>query len=189
MKEKELEKHLENLIINGLRKEAEHENAEFEVAMRKMKQESFEEMIDRPIKTKWPVFRPWIISAISSAAIVLLVLLPTLKIYNAQLCESALYASEQYLTAPKGGFDVVNASLDSLRKELPNIEVRYKECISGRVEYFLPSDLQNTGWDLVVAYLRLHEKDKAVKILKDLNERYRNTEFGRHCSELLKNLD
>ena len=49
MKEKDLDKHLDNLIIDGLIKEAEQDNADFEAAMRNMSDEEFEELIYEPV--------------------------------------------------------------------------------------------------------------------------------------------
>ncbi|MDE6691866.1 MAG: hypothetical protein K2K05_00595 [Muribaculaceae bacterium] len=43
MKEKDLEKNLDNFIIDGLIKEAELDDAYFEAAMRKMSDEEFDE--------------------------------------------------------------------------------------------------------------------------------------------------
>ena len=46
MKEKDLDKNLENIIIDGLIKEAEQENADFAAEMRKMSKEEFEAGIE-----------------------------------------------------------------------------------------------------------------------------------------------
>ena len=261
MKEKDLEKNLDNLIIDGLIKEAEQDNADFEAAMRKMSDEEFDELIydhvheyeyeyeddydydydythttvaesysieperelihsynkpivfkkaqrcssdddfsgdfdddfeefDEPKTSKWKVFRPWVISAVAAVAVILIVLIPSMNMMNARLCESALYTSESYITPAKGGFDISNASITEIKEELPNLELRYKECIhdDGKsISY--TDDLQEAGWNLVVAYLKLHEKQDAVKVLKVLAQQYGDTDFGRHCNALLGQLD
>lgn len=52
MKEKDLEKCLDNLIIEGLIKEAEQDNAEFEAALRNMSDEDFLQLISQDINVE-----------------------------------------------------------------------------------------------------------------------------------------
>lgn len=252
MKEKDLEKNLDNLIIDGLIKESEQDNADFEAAMRKMSDEEFDELIydhayeyeddydyshtvtnsysieperelihsynkpkvfknaqrcsfdddfsgdfdddseefDEPKTSKWKVFRPWVISAVAAVAVILIVLIPSMDMMNARLCESALYASESYITPAKGGFDISNASVSEIKEELPNLELRYKECIHDDGKSVSYTDnLREAGWNLAVAYLKLHKKRDAVRVLKVLAGQYGDTDFGRHCKTLSEQLD
>lgn len=263
MKEKDLEKNLDNLIINGLIKEAEQDNADFEVAMLHMSDEEFAKIVKEPSTTElhhaqlstsfshvdeckvfpsivlkatidednevvlnnidgdvevtdkaaehmaegfaepaplplpavkkknlWRSFRPWISAAITAAAVVLIVLIPSINTMNGKLCDAALYASAPYITANKGEFDVSSVSIDELKTELPALEARYKESIKeyGKFSYYT-DDLRVAGWDLTVAYLKLHKKRKAVEILKVLTEQYKDTTFGNHCKTILQQLD
>lgn len=266
MKETDLKNNLDNLIIDGLIKEAEQENADFEAALRRMSEEDFLELIYEPTvssgvwnynnssflrgkvfpfkqaadmvvsddneymrassfertvapcmakmdmfdndneadlddslsegetpvaaSSKWKILRPWIISAVSAIAVIMFVTIPSVNKMNARLCDSALYACEQYMTASKGSFDVTNASTDDVKKELPTLEARYKGCIYKKHDLIVYSnDLREAGWDLALAYLKLHKKDDAIKVLKVLSERYEGTDFGKHCSMILKQLD
>lgn len=227
MKEKDLKKNLENLIIDGLIKEAEQDNADFEAAMKQMSEEEFEELIYEPAyayadenrvsevaaasiaadmdmterhsvpsqpfaakKSKWQVFRPWITSAVAAAAIVLIVLIPSVNSMNNKLCESALYASQSYITPSKGGFDISSASTDEIKEQLPILKTRYENCLDEiqRSKAHLSADLQEAGWDLTVAYLKLHKKSDAVKVLKVLVEHYKGSPFGDHCKMMLDQL-
>ena len=208
MKEKDFDKHLDNLIIDGLIKEAEQDNADFEAAMRKMSDEDFEELIyesayadqcgasemapARPRaakKSKWQVFRPWITSAVAAAAVVLIILIPSVNAMNDKLCDSVLYASSAYITPSKGGFDISSASIEQLKVELPKLEKRYGDCIikEGRSTHYT-DDLQEAGWDLTLAYLRLHKKGDAIKVLEVLSTHYKDTPFGVHCQKMLDQL-
>ena len=226
MKEKYLEKNLYNLIIDGLIKEAEQDNADFEAAMRKMSDEEFEELIyepaftyaekdrvsemtaasiaadmdfsekqqvpSRPLaenKSKWQVFRPWITSVVAAAAVVLIILIPSVNTMNDKLCDSVLYASSAYITPSKGGFDISSASIGQLKVELPKLEKRYGDCIikEGRSTHYT-DDLQEAGWDLTLAYLRLHKKGDAIKVLEVLSTHYKDTPFGIHCQKMLDQL-
>ena len=49
MKEKDLERNLDNLIIDGLIKEAEQDNADFEAAMRVMSEDEFMDMLSKKV--------------------------------------------------------------------------------------------------------------------------------------------
>ena len=208
MKEKDLEKNLDSLIIDGLIKEAEQDNADFEAAMRKMSDEEFEELIyesayadqcgasemapARPRaakKSKWQVFRPWITSAVAAAAVVLIILIPSVNAMNGKLCDSALYASNSYITSSRRANEINGLNDDQLKAKLPELEKRYKACIKedGKFTYYT-DDLKEAGWDLTLAYLKLHKKGDAVKILKVLSTQFNGTPFGDHCQKMLDQL-
>lgn len=226
MKEKDLEKNLDNLIIDGLIKEAEQDNADFEAAMRKMSDEEFEELIYEPAyayaekdrasemaaasiaadmdffeeqqtpsrsivakKTKWQVLRPWITSAVAAAAVVLIILIPSVNAMNGKLCDSALYASTAYITSSRSANEINGLSDDQLKAKLSELEKRYKDCIKedGKFTYYT-DDLKEAGWDLTLAYLKLHKKGDAVKVLKVLSAQFNGTPFGNHCQKMLDQL-
>lgn len=192
MKEKDLDKCLDNIIIDGLIKEAEQDNADFAAAMRKMSDKEFQEMVYQPVvhKSRFKIFRPWITAVASAAAVILIVLIPSINSMNARLCDSALYMSEAYITAPKGGFDISSASITQIKEELPNLERQYENTIDtdGKSVHYRDG-FQDAGWTLAVAYLKLHKKSDAIKVLKTLASQAQGTPFGDHCEELLKQLD
>lgn len=248
MKEKDLDKNLENIIIDGLIKEAEQENADFAAEMRNMSDEEFEEMVREPAfadyddgirhssvtefpsvaadmaipevaasysgfdikrdasydefddgfekpqspskKSRVKIFRPWITAAVSAAAVVSLILISGFNAMNAKLCDSALYMSEAYITPAKGGFDISSATTEQIKEELPNLERQYQSTIEkdGKLVYYRDG-FQDAGWTLAVAYLKLHKKSDAIKVLKTLESQTQGTPFGNHCKELLKQLD
>lgn len=227
MKEKDLDKHLDNLIIDGLIKEAEQDNADFEAAMRNMSDDEFEELIYEPVyaeaeedrasemiaasvaadmdmdylekqrrqkpvlakKSKWQVFRPWITSAVAAAAVVLVVLIPSVNAMNGKLCDSALYASNAYITSSRSASEINGLSEDQLKSKLHELEKRYKKCIKedGKFTYYT-DDLKEAGWDLTLAYLRLHKKRDAIKVLKVLSIQFEGTPFGNHCQKMIDQL-
>lgn len=221
MKEKDLEKNLDNLIIDGLIKEAEQDNADFEAAMRMMSNKEFEDLIYlpayvyenvcygscpdddmdldkrqwkpyRPIaakKSKWQIFRPWVISAIAAAAVVLIILIPSVNVMNGKLCDSALYASAQYITSSRSAREINGLSEGQLKSKLPELEKRYEDCVREEGEFtYYTDDLKETGWDLTLAYLRLHKKVDAVKVLEVLSVQFNGTPFGDHCQKMLEQL-
>lgn len=250
MKEKDLNKCLDNLIIDGLIKEAEQDAIEFAEAVRSMSDTEFEDMVmqdawadavnddndidddcsikhnkscpiemtrtqfahgkaidfwgDGPLnpmvapvpaqpaprRSRLKAFRPWIAAAVAAVAVILIVLVPSINSMNGRLCESALYMSADYITAPMGSFDVSSASPEQIKAALPTLEARYQEALN-TVNKPTPQseELSDAGWTLAVAYLRLHKKGDAVKVLKELETREGDTPLGRHCARLLEQLD
>lgn len=232
MKEEDLKKHLDNILIDGLIKEAEQDNADFEAAMRKISDESFDEIVMEPVEadceclggsdddmvnpiiaaseyaaepseraairlnraqlspqknaSKFKLLRPWISSIASAAAIILIVLIPSINSMNNKLCDSALYASQAYISPSKGGLDLSTASTDDIKAELPDLVARYEaSCKDGRYT----EDFPDAAWQLAVAYLKLHRKGDAVKVLKTLEAQTSGTPMGEHCKKLLEQLD
>lgn len=184
---------IEKVIIDGIIKEAQQDDLEFGVALKSISDEDFKAIIERdrrpqyknPLARLWYLHRPWCVSAVAAVAAVLIILLPSINSMNAKLCEAALYASAEYTTTSRAGFDVMNVSLDELKEKLPELESRYYDCIK---DDRIIGDIKEPGWDLTVAYLRLHKKGKAIKVLKTLSSTYPDTPFGDHCKALLNQL-
>lgn len=251
MKEKDLNKCLDNLIIDGLIKEAEQDAIEFAEAMRRTSDGEFEDVVmhdawaeaadedidladdfciqqskfssldmkcpqfahgeaidfmsdeprspmvspasalSAPKRSRLKAFRPWIAAAVAAVAVILIVLVPSINSMNGRLCESALYMSEDYITAPMGGgFDVSSASPEQIKAELPALEARYQAALNTVDKPTLQGEeLSEAGWTLAVAYLRLHKKGDAVKVLKELATREGDTPLGQHSARLLEQLD
>lgn len=238
MKEQDLEKNLDNLIIDGLIKEAEQDNADFEAAMLNMSDEEFAGLLyeyepvyevaeksscaplsvtadticfrnnidpeiyepheidiedSQPVvhysRSRRAVFRPWILSTVIAAVVILIVLIPSVNTMNGKLCDSALYASTAYITSSRGANEVNRLTTNQLKAKLPELEKRYDDCIKAdRKLIFYTDDLQEAGWALTVAYLKLHKKGDAVEVLKFLSKRYNGTPFGDHCQNLIRQL-
>lgn len=255
MKEKELKRNLDYLIIDGLIKEAEQDDADFEAAMRRMSEEDFNELIHEPAfayaaddclvnfsiacgnkremfeaiesadaydstnasepaeKFVYPPhtaaptsrrkkFRPWITAAITAAAVILIVLIPSINIMNNKLCDSALLASSSYIASSESASQIIGLDKVFLERRLPDIERKYEECSknserfyetlddkkSGERITYHTADLREAGWDLALAYLKLHRKGDAEKVLKVLAEQYKGTPFGEHCQKMLNQL-
>lgn len=243
MKEKDLDKNLENIIIDGLIKEAEQDNADFAAAMRKMSDEEFDSIVREPAfahyadfsdssingqcasmvmgdmlltdsnddrclclskdeyeekseqksetrKSSFKTFRPWIAAAVSAAAVILIVLLPSINSMNAKLCDSVLYMSEDYISSPKGGFDISSASIKQIKAVLPDLEEQYQNTIEQDGKFVrYHAGFQDAGWTLAIAYLRLHKKSDAIRVLETLESQTHDTPFGNHCAKMLEQLD
>ena len=255
MKEKDLEKCLDNLIIKGLIQEAEQDNAELEAAMRNMSEEDFLALIydaaEEPMAAasfsmdtasyekdiavphraarrvllndansaidewdEWdntvPLNKPksatpgnknwriWAGAIAAIAAILLIVFIPAHMDMNSRICESALLASEAYME-PSRGRDISSMTKEEVRDMLPELEMQYSaslkreegmqniETPEGKEKgyYHVISDPQEAGMELVHAYLRLNEKERAIEVLKQLCDKYGDSEFGEQCANLL----
>lgn len=275
MKEKDLEKCLDNLIIKGLIREAEQDNADFETAMRNMSDEDFLALIydgvENPIATPYnkiatsynkeeaeptykdfvlaenqyaswsapslnkdeedlcePEFslsiaaegfgdaesdmevsakrrnwKPWIAAIVSAAALLLIILIPAYNSMDSRVCESALLASVTDMTPSRGGDDIVTMPKEEVKAILPELKKQYSASLKRdegirNIEnpedkeedyYQFFSDPQEAGMELVQAYLRLNKKEKAIEVLRQLSDKYKDSEFGDHCNKLLEILE
>ena len=266
MREKDLEKCLDNLIIKGLIQEAEQDNAELEAAMREMSEEDFlaliyeadeesmrasmimenemalmeHEMIlkdtismntapsrislrkanrvvdeyaewDAPTpinnpeatKSRQNRWKIWSAAIASVAVILLIVFIPAYREMDSRLCESALLASATYMPPSRGGDDIVTMPKDEVKALLPELKMQYSASLKReegiqymetpedkeKEYYSLISDPQEAGMELVQAYLRLNKKDKAIEVLRQLSDKYGDSEYGEHCKNLLEILE
>ncbi|MDE7419537.1 MAG: hypothetical protein K2N35_04950 [Muribaculaceae bacterium] len=264
MKEKDLEKCLNNLVIKGLIQEAEQDNAEFEVAMREMSDEDFLALIydtvedhsraaislekdivlankksvemssniafgmsgvfednaadewddfDLPEATSVPKksempqkgWKVWVAALASVAAVLLIVFIPAYREMDARLCGSALLVSEAYMPTSRGT-DISSMKNDEVEAMLPKLEKQYsisvrqekrtegiageqaieKDDLSYYIERVAPRD---AGMELVQAYLKLNQKDKAIEILRELAESDEDPDFREYCRKMLEILE
>lgn len=192
MKEEDLKKHLDNILIDGIIKEAEQDNADFLAAMRKISDNAFDEILQVSVpdiqkrSTRFKVLRPWITAVASAAAIIIIVLVPSFNTMNDKLCDSAYYMSEAYITASKGGLDLSTATAEQIKENLPSLEARYEDsCRNGK----FTEDFPDAAWNLAVAYLKLHKKKDAINVLKALEVQTKGTPMGIHCEKLLQQLN
>lgn len=257
MKEEVLDRYIDSLIIDGLIKESEQDNADFENAMRTMSDDAFYDIIlglnpvdkvnseehelydepksakdeccysmivpdgedsivsesalnmhyrlgrrcssNQPItyasepdfeekdkKSLWHRVRPWIISAFCAAAVITAVIITVNNHINARLCDNALYISEAYINQENLYIPTQQMPLDKVESELPALEQYYE---SYRQQNVASVDLQRAGCELATAYLRLHKRSDAVKVLNDLAEQFKGTDFGTQCATLVKILE
>lgn len=134
----------------------------------------------------WRKARPWIISAVCAAAVITAVIIPVNKHINARLCDNALYISEAYMNQENLYIPTQQMPLDKVESELPALEQYYE---SYRQQNVASVDLQRAGCELATAYLRLHKRSDAVKVLNDLAEQFKGTDFGTQCATLVKILE
>ena len=259
MREKDLDKFLDNLIIRGLIQEAEQDNAELEAALREMSEEDFLALIydaaeepaaaamsiekemalkdmismnttpsrislrkanrvvyeyaewDAPTplnkpettKNRQKAWKIWAGAISSIAAILLIVFIPAHMDMNSRICESALLASEAYME-PSRGIDISSMKKEEVKALLPELKKQYSISIKQHreqpmgitgeqigdtddIDYYIRSMTpQDAGLELVQAYLKLNQKDKAIEVLHELEAIDENPEFRDYCRKMLE---
>ncbi len=57
-------------------------------------------------------------------------------------------------------------------------------------EYYISHvNPQEAGMDLVQAYLKLNDKERAIEVLHELSDKYDDSDFGNQCRMLLEILE
>ncbi len=133
------------------------------------------EVVKPEASRRW---RPWILAGVCAVAVILTAIISGINIMNGRLCDSALYMSEMYVTT-----DVRALTKEQIKEELPALEGRFESAPAGSEESV------SAGWELTVAYLKLHRKGDAVRVLGILQSETEGSPMGDQCAALLKLLD
>ena len=148
----------------------------------------------------------WAGAIASVAAILLLVFIPAHREMDSRICESALLVSESYM-GPSRGSDIPTMPKEEVKALLPELEKQYSISIKQNgepsvgivgeqnrdtddIEYYIKNMTpQEAGLDLVQAYLKLNQKDKAIEVLHELEANDENPEFRDYCRKMLEILN
>ena len=192
------------LVVKGIQKEEEQDCAEFGIAMRNMSKEELKEIIGvkaRPqskAKKNTLKFSPWLYSTTSAAAMIAIVISISLNLINqsqsdlmnTQYMAYNIIADYNFIDGGyRGGsslviedFTIVDES--ELKEKLPLYESNYEQAQDEQ-------DIKDFGLNLAMIYLKLHEKDKALDILKELHLQYAESdcEFAQHCQNIITQIE
>ena len=128
----------------------------------------------------------WIISILVILGIGTAVTFISVNSANAEWCDRVLAMSADYMEPHRGGLDFNTASESQIKDELPKLEDAYRACEIREGDFVrYEGNLQRAGWDLALAYLKLHRKSDAERIIKVLASVYRGSAFGDHCVSIL----
>lgn len=190
------------LVVQGIQKEEQQDCADLGAAMKKLSKEQLQEIIGVKAKPKAKKnvlkFTPWLWSSLSAAAIITIVITISfnlinqsqLDVNNAQYMAYNIIAEHNFIDGGyRGGSNLViedftSISNDELKKKLPDFETAYQQAQDDL-------DIQETGLNLAMIYLKLHDKDKALEILKEMNARYKNSnqEFAQQCQNIINQIE
>lgn len=193
-------------IVIGICQEAEQDNKDFEMAMKNLTKEQLQEIIGKRHDEKEKVTplhieeatptkqvnKSWIWKATSIAAVIALIVVwvpQTLFTPSNSLnyaVDDAIYACADINVVSKGddddaSIDITKLSDKELRTKLPEITALYTSCTD---KY----ELYDNGKVLVMAYIRLHDRENAKEILTELIEKLETAGFNIEEVEKLKSI-
>ena len=164
--------------INGICREIEQDNIDFGTAMKKLNKEQLRNIIGSPQKvkkTKSIGLRPWIWQTISIAAVVLIAFTAIFQIekHSRYTVDKAIYASNsEGISLWRSGaeqIDITKLTDIELQNRLPQIKEAYDLATDGQ-------EMADTGYTLVLAYIRLHDRENAKILLNQLINKFGGNE-------------
>ena len=113
-----------------------------------------------------------------------------LDVNNAQYMAYNIIAEHNFIDGGyRGGSNMViedfsTISDEELNKKLPLYETAYQQAQDD-------FDIQEAGLNLAMIYLKLHNKDKTLEILTELNTKYKdsNPEFAQQCQDIINQIE
>lgn len=173
--------------IDGICREAHQDNLDFGLAMKNLSKEKLKEIIgkyhiERPAtapvaeaqqiaKPKVLQFKPWMWQAASVAAVVIIAFSAVLNIEkNARYSvDSAIYTCAEInpdlVRAGGEPIDIKSMSDVELKTKLPELLSLYQSAST-------TDEVADNGYALAMAYLRLHDRNSAKEVLKELISRF-----------------
>ena len=177
--------------VDGICREAHQDNLDFGLAMKSLSKEKLNEIIGKQdvalpvaasaysetkeVKARKVRFKPWMWQVASIAAVVIIAFTMVFNIEkNARYSvDNAIYASADINPdlARSGGepIDISAMTDDELKVKLPELASLYKSAST-------TDDIADYGYALAMAYLRLHDRDKAKEVLEQLVSRFNGNE-------------
>lgn len=184
-------------IVKGIQNEEAQDCADFGAAMKKLTKEQLHEIVGvkaKPKQKKVLKFSPWLWSSMSAAAVVAIIVTISFNLIkqsrmdlnNAQYMAYNIIAEHNFEDGgSRGGAnlaidDFSAISNEELKEKLPLYETAYQQFQD-----------EITGLNLAMIYLKLHNKDKALEILKELNEEYKDSypEFAQQCQNIINQIE
>lgn len=170
-------------VVKGIQNEEQQDCADFGAAMKKLSKEQLQEIIGTKAKPKAKrnilKFSPWLWSSLSAAAVVAIVVTISfnlinqsqLDMNNAQYMAYNIIAENNFIDGvSRGGSenlitDFSEVDEKDLKEKLPIYEKYYQQAQDDQ-------DIEDYGLNLAMIYLKLHKKEKALDILKELQIKY-----------------
>ena len=189
------------LVVQSIQKEEQQDCADFGAAMKKLTKEQLQDVVGakaKPKQKKVLKLSPWLWSPMSAAAVIAIIVMISfnminqsqLDLNNAQYMAYNIIAEHNFIYGgSRGGENLViedfsAISDEELNEKLPLYENAYLQANEDL-------DIQEMGLNLAMIYLKLHNKDKALEILKELNNKYKdsNTEFAQQCQNIISQIE
>lgn len=177
--------------IHGIAQEAEQDGVDFAHAMKNVSKEELHSIIGATpgkVKTnKAKIIRMrigWVASVAAVVAIAFTVCFDIQRSANYQV-DDVLYSGIEVPMSNRGGgttFDMDAANEDQLKPMLTEMENLYKKASDS-------SELYIYGMNLAKGYLKLHDRENAIRVLENLKSRcVDDEEIVSQCDKILKNI-
>lgn len=175
--------------IKGIQKEAEQDDIEFALALKHLSKEQLKEIIGRrsqPRILRLPYLRERLAWVSSVAAVLIIGFFTVFQVqrYGQYQLYDTIVAYNYVPDYDRSEGDINNYSAKEVKDILPQLEEDYANAPNDDVQ-----KCQDAGMRLAMAYLKLHDKDKAVKTLEDLASRFHDDEeFSVRCNKIISQL-
>lgn len=182
------------LTVNGICREARQDNLDFGKAMKSLSKEQLQQIVgqrnnlqsnlsQKEKSVKVLRFKPWIWQVASIAAIIVIAFTAVFNIdKNARYSvDNAIYACVEInsdLTRDGSEIlDIRSMSDDELKENLHKLVSNYNSAETS-------DEVTDNGFALAMAYLRLHDREKAKEVLCQLVSKFKdNPEFAGYVSQ------
>lgn len=178
-------------LVDGICKEEQQDNIEFAVAMKGLSKEQLKQVIGKRKKPGLRILhsRQMGLWAVSMAAMLILCLSITHQI-NQEAEYSVDNLVAEYNAIPtsnrSGGSKIDIASLDkeSVRNVIPQLLSDYQKTSIDDIQI-----KQISGINLAMAYLKINDREKAIKVLQELKSFFPDDpEIISQCNKILKQI-
>lgn len=167
-----------SFTVVGLCREMRQDNVDFGYALKKLSKEELRGIVGKKNDQKNHVlrFKSWIWQAASIAAVVVIAFTAVLNIQHQadnKVCDAIWIAQSDNLTLSRGGdvqVNIAELSDDQIKDEINRLKQAYEQSEIGSPER------ADFGFSLSMSYIKLHDKEQAIIILKDLIAEYNGNE-------------
>lgn len=179
------------MVVKGIVKEEMDKEAELDNAFKNLSKDDLRKIVGpkktivKTPKSKSKVFymASWITSV---AAVAIIAFTLTFNIQrSARNNVDDIIFDCYYSPVSRGGEDIVDLSKASeveIKKQLPKMEKVYNKATDEQ-------DISSYGINLAIVYLKIHDRDKARKVLLDVKKKCTDNDVKNICDKLLKQIE
>lgn len=179
------------MVVKGIVKEEMDKEAELDNAFKNLSKDDLRKIVGpqktivKTPKSKSKVFymASWITSV---AAVAIIAFTLTFNIQrSARNNVDDIIFDCYYSPVSRGGEDIVDLSKASeveIKKQLPKMEKVYNKATDEQ-------DISSYGINLAIVYLKIHDRDKARKVLLDVKKKCTDNDVKNICEKLLKQIE
>ena len=175
--------------LKGILQEAELDDIEFANALKHLSKEQLCEIIGRKpqariLRIRYLRERMAWVSSVAAILIIGIFTVFQVERHRQYKLYDTIVAYNYIPDFDRGEGDINNYSDKEVKDIIPQLEKDYANAPSDDVQ-----KCQDAGMRLAMAYLKLHDKDKAIKTLEELSSRFHDDEdFVARCNKIINQL-